>query len=72
MAVGGVGGELVSVGGSLLRRENAGNFFDFGPLERIRAEIPVRFRGRNVKFPVIGNRESFSVNREIKADETGL
>jgi hypothetical protein len=43
-----------------------------GSPERIRPEIPKRFRSRSVKIPVSRNRELVSTSREILSGDTGL
>jgi hypothetical protein len=39
---------------------------------RIRLEIPERFRGRKVKFPMIQNKELVLTNRETLGNRSGL
>ena len=72
MAVGGVQGELVSWGGSLLSRENTGKFSEILGPGGTGVEFPERFRGGSDGFPVIVNRESIPTNKEVSGIRSGL
>jgi hypothetical protein len=72
MAVGGVWGELVSGGRSLISRENTGNSPKFERSGETRAEFPKLLYGDSDEFPVTENRESIPASREFARIRSGL
>ena len=66
MAVGGVGGELVSGAIPCLSGKEQGNSPVFGIAEAGSAEIPVQIQSLGKEFPTHSNREFSEANTELQ------